>query len=88
MRNVRCFRLAFLKLSSINGNRFEKLSDGASSCMFKLMKGGLPKLTKVREIGLCAGELSSAMAKIDRQALPEVFIPTSPTGIFTRFTRP
>ena len=59
-------------IPSITGNRFEKLSDGSSSCMFKLMKGGLPKLTKVREIGLCAGELSTAMAKIDRTALPKV----------------
>jgi homoserine kinase type II len=58
--------------SIITGNRYEKLSDGSSSCMFKLMIGGLPKLTKVREIGLCAGELSTAMAKIDRTALPEV----------------
>jgi homoserine kinase type II len=59
-------------MPSLNGNRFEKLGGGASACLFRSIPGGLPKLTKVREIGLCAGELSSAMGRIDRSDLPEI----------------
>lgn len=62
---------------STSGNDFQKLSSGASACLFKAIKGGLPKLTMAREIGLCAGELSSAMAKIDRGEVPKV-CPTFP----------
>jgi len=59
-------------MPSIHGNRFEKLSGGASACLFKSIPGGLPKLSKVREIGSCAGELSSAMAEIARSELPDI----------------
>ena len=59
-------------MPSIHGNRFERLSGGASACLFKSIPGGLPKLSKVREIGSCAGELSSAMAEIDRSELPDI----------------
>ncbi len=59
-------------MPSIHGNRFERLSGGASACLFKSIPGGLPKLSKVREIGSCAGELSSAMAEIDRSELRDI----------------
>lgn len=59
-------------MPSIHGNRFERLSGGASACLFRSIPGGLPKLSKVREIGSCAGELSSAMAEIDRSELPDI----------------
>ena len=45
--------------------------NGAIECYFKTIRGGLPKLTKVREIGLCAGEISKAMSKIRREDLPK-----------------
>jgi len=59
-------------MPSIHGNRFERLRGGASACLFKLIPEGLPKLLKVREIGSCAGELSSAMAEINRSELPDI----------------
>lgn len=59
-------------MPSIHGNRFERLSGGASACLFRSIPGGLPKLSKVREIGSCAGELSSAMAEIARSELPDI----------------
>ena len=62
---------------STSGKNFHKLSNGASACLFKAIRGDLPKLTKVREIGLCAGELSRAMSKIDRGDVPKV-CPTFP----------
>ena len=63
--------------SSPSGAPFVRLSSGASACLFKAIRGGLPKLTKVREIGVCAGELSRAMSKIDQAEMPSV-CPTFP----------
>ena len=63
--------------SARGGRNFVKLSTGASACLFRAIGGGLPKLSKVREIGLCAGELSMAMGRIDRDDVPSV-CPTHP----------
>ena len=56
---------------SKTGKNYHILKNGASACYFKTIRGGLPKLTKVREIGLCAGEISKAMSKIRREDLPK-----------------
>ena len=65
-------------ISTLSGGAaFVKLSNGASACLFKAIAGGLPKLSKVREIGFCAGELSRAMSKIERGDVPKV-CPTFP----------
>ncbi len=71
------FRIPETISSARGGNSIEKLSNGASACLFKAISGTLPKLTHVRHIGLCAGELSRAMAKIDREDVPTV-CPTFP----------
>ena len=63
--------------SAGGGRNFVKLSTGASACLFRAIGGGLPKLLKVREIGLCAGELSMAMGRIDRDDVP-IVCPTHP----------
>jgi Ser/Thr protein kinase RdoA (MazF antagonist) len=57
---------------STTGKCFHILSNGNCMCYFKTIRGGLPKLTRVHEIGLCVGQLSKAMSKIDREDLPKV----------------
>jgi len=56
---------------SKSGKNYHILKNGASACYFKIIRGSLPKLTKVREIGLCAGEISKALSKIRREDLPK-----------------
>jgi Ser/Thr protein kinase RdoA (MazF antagonist) len=64
-------------IPSRSGAAFVKLSSGASACLFKAIRGGLPKLSKMRDIGFCAGELSRAMSKITKADVPRA-CPTFP----------
>jgi len=43
--------------SAGGGRNFVKLSTGWGACLFRAIGGGLQKLLKVHEIGLCAGKL-------------------------------
>ncbi len=63
--------------STSGGRNFVKLSSGASACLFRAIGGGLPKLLRVRKIGLCTRELLMAMGKINREDVPSI-CPTHP----------
>jgi homoserine kinase type II len=57
--SVPCF------LPSKEGSTIVRLGNGADACMVKLIPGHLPKLTCAGDIGRAAGELNTALTKID-----------------------
>lgn len=58
------FRIPTTVPSLETGSPHVLLSNGAEASLFEIIPGQLPKLTKVREIGLASGELCSAMSKV------------------------
>jgi homoserine kinase type II len=57
--SVPCF------LPSNEGSTIVRLGNGADACMVKLIPGHLPKLSCAGDIGRAAGELNTALTKID-----------------------
>jgi homoserine kinase type II len=57
--SVPCF------LPSKQGSTIVRLGNGADACMVKLSPGHLPKLSCAGDIGRAAGELNTALTKID-----------------------
>jgi len=51
------------------------LSNGAQACIVEVIKGGLPKLSCVRDIGRASGELNTAIGKV---VVPKELCPTPP----------
>lgn len=55
----------FLPSSSDANKTMVRLSNGADACLCKIIPGHLPKLTCARDLGRTAGELNTALTKID-----------------------
>ena len=52
-------------VESKEGRTMVRLSNGADACMCKIIPGSLPKLTCARDLGRAAGELNTALTKIN-----------------------
>ena len=55
--------------SHINGLTHSKISSGAEACLCHIIPGTLPKTRGAKDIGRAAGELCTALSKVDKSKL-------------------